>query len=116
MRHRLTIDEPWDFPGPGGGLGVQGAGVVQGPGQANWQERYYLLELDAPILVDGERVWQLVCAPRYRGDYLEQAMTGECVVGIARVREQRSLTAGESFSVDDVGYIAIGRIARVETA
>lgn len=110
-RHRLTIDEPWDFREPGGGIWARGAGLVEGPGLPNWQERYYLLDLEAPFLVDGERVWQVVCAPRYSDDALEKALTGDCVVGIARVREQRSLAPGEAFAADDVSYFAIGRIA-----
>jgi len=109
-RHRLKIDEPWGFREPAGGIYARGLGTVEGPGGPGWQERYYLLDLEAPLVVDGARVWQVVCAPRYTGDGLEKAMAGGCIVGIARVLEARSLEAGGSFAADDVHYFAIGRI------
>jgi hypothetical protein len=76
-----------------------------------WQARYYLLELEGGFVLGGEQVRQVVVAPRYSGDELEQAMTEDCVVGIARVRGGVSLNAGESFTPEDVCYIAIGRIS-----
>ncbi len=110
-RHRITIDEPWDFPASGRVMVACAKGVVNGPDKPNWQARYLLLELAAPFVADGEQVRQVLVAPRYSGDELEQAMTEDCVVGIARVRGGVSLNASETFTPEDVCYIAIGRIS-----
>ena len=112
MDHEIQISEPWDFEHPLGSniLKARGLGIIPGPDQPNWGKRFYLVELKDPFEFDGELVKQMICSPRYEGDTIEKITTGECTVGIARVKPGCELNASSTVDPDKVVYCAIGSI------
>jgi hypothetical protein len=113
QRYELSVGEPWDFEGPDGQnrVIVDSLGTVTGPDLENWQSNYLLLRVATPFQFKGERVEQLIAAPRYEGDSLQAIQSNGGTVGVARVRPGSSLTPGEPFSQDDVHYVIIGSLS-----
>ncbi len=113
QRYELFVGEPWDFEGPDGQnrVIVDSLGIVAGPNLENWQGNYLLLRVATPFEFKGERIEQLIAAPRYEGDSLQSIQSNGGTVGVARVRPGSSLTPGEPFSQDDVHYAIIGRLS-----
>jgi len=108
----LSVGEPWDFVGPDGDnrASLVLVGQVHGPNLPNWEPSYLLLSVVRPFILDGERVEQVVAAPRYSGDSLEHISQSGGTVGVARVRPGTALAHGHSFGAEDVRYCIIGSL------
>ena len=112
QRYEFSVGEPWDFEGPDGQnrVVVDACGTVPGPDHKNWAPEYLLLSVTSPFEFEGERVEQLIAAPRYTGDTLQAIATNGGTVGVSRLRPGKKLAPGEAFSRDDVDYIIIGSL------
>lgn len=111
-RYRLSVGEPWDFAGPDGTnqAWVVLLGEVEGPKLSNWQSSYLLLQVEHPFELGGERVTQLVAAPRYEGDSVDQVARAGGTVGVARVCRGNQLSPGSQFQAEQVAYCIIGSL------
>lgn len=114
-KHEILISDPWNFEGPNGDcrLVVDGIGLVNGPSKSNWQGEYYLVELEQPFKIEGSLTIQFLCSPRYTQDSLEQVINGTCIVGIFRIKEGCSLSAGDTIQEVNGSYWGIGSITKI---
>jgi hypothetical protein len=92
---------------------VDGIGLVNGPSKPNWQGEYYLVELEQPFKIEGSLTIQFLCSPRYTHDTLEQVINGTCIVGIFRIKEGCSLSAGDTIQEENGSYWGIGSITKI---
>ncbi len=110
--HRLSIADPMFFEGPdgGGGILVEGIGVING--SPAWQVplESYLLSVEHPFVIDGEEVRQLVVTPRHVGGTLDDVINREPPVNIARGKLGFVLNAGDTYDGSEFVSWAIGVI------
>ncbi len=106
--HKIAIHEPREYQGPNA-IRATGRGVVTSADGSAW----FLLDVDKPFALSGGVVRQVVVAPRYEGDLLNDAMLRQCTVGVSRVLPGQVLKPGQVFPAEAADYFAIGEIRRL---
>ena len=89
---------------------VRGLGIINGSPHFMVANESYLVEVLQPFSVDGEEVHQLVVIQQLSNSTLDELVSGEGPVAIARVKPGRQLAAGDVFVPYDMEYWAIGWI------
>jgi hypothetical protein len=114
--HELTISEPMFFEFPDGSSKtlVKGLGRVYGTPTFQIAKESYLVEIDNSFFVDGEEVRQLIVNARLSDFTLDDVISGECWVGISRVKPSVILKAGDEYRGFDFEPWAIGSIKLLE--
>jgi hypothetical protein len=107
--HEIRISDPMFFKGPDGDnrIWVRGLGVIHGSPHYMVPDKSYLVEVMHPFTVDGQVVGQLVVNERLSNTTLEEVISGDGAVGIARFKPGRLLAAGSEYEPFDMDYWAI---------
>ena len=67
-KHRIQVNDPFEFSGPNGrrDFTVEGVAVIAGQDVPNWGKTFYLVDVITPFEMDGEKVKQLILITVYR--------------------------------------------------
>lgn len=114
-QHEIQISEPWDFTHPNGSniFKAIAIGVIPGPEEPNYSDKFFLLNVVEPFIFDNELVKQVICSSRYEGDTMDMVTSKECIVGIARVKPTSELNLNSVVKTNEVTYCAIGSIKHI---
>lgn len=105
QHHSLEIYEPYDYHGANP-LMVSGVMVLAGP----MRDKYYLVELDQPLIIEQLQLSQLLVQPRYNGDKIDRAVSSTCTVNICRVISSTDLSQLDKLTFDDFERWGVGKI------
>ncbi|MDX5151437.1 MAG: hypothetical protein R3188_03090 [Acidiferrobacterales bacterium] len=103
--HRIEVYEPFEYDGPNPLL-VVGRGLLVTPDKKD----AYLLDLHAPLNIDGKTYKQIIIRPRYP-DPIERVTASTCTVLILLVKEGVSPEVGDQFQYNDILNWGIGKIS-----
>jgi len=103
--HRIEVYEPFEYDGPNP-LMVTGRGLLVTPDKKD----AYLLDLSAPLDIDGVKYRQVIVRPRYP-DPIERVTESNCTVLILLVKEGCSPEVGSEFQYNDIQNWGIGKIS-----
>ena len=103
--HRIEVYEPFEYDGPNP-LMVTGRGLLVTPDKKD----AYLLDLRAPLDINGVNYRQVIVRPRYP-DPIERVTESNCTVLILLVKEGCSPEVGSEFQYNDILNWGIGKIS-----
>src|SRR6266404_9132040 len=97
--HEIRIAEPKCFADQTATIDywTGGLGIINGSPHSMVANESYLVEVLQPFSVDGEEVHQLVVIQQLSNSTLDELVSGEGPVAIARVKPGRQLAAGDVF-------------------
>lgn len=107
--HRIEVYEPFEYDGANPLL-VVGRGLLVTPDKKD----AYLLDLHAPMIIDGEMYNQIIVRPRYP-DPIERATDSTCTVLILLVKKGSAPKVGDQFQYNDILNWGIGKISLQKT-